>query len=189
MSLPSPNDLTRLLKAWNLGDDDAFQNLVPLVYQELHRLAHRYMLNEGRGHVLQTTALIHEAYIRLQELDRVDWQNRNQFFAISAQVMRRILVDFARSRNARKRGGDIERVTLNDEIVGAEGRDIDLVALDQALERLTGADQRKAQVVELRFFGGFSVKETAEVLGMSPETVMRDWKFAKAWLHKEIHVQ
>ncbi|UCF36718.1 MAG: sigma-70 family RNA polymerase sigma factor [Acidobacteriota bacterium] len=189
MTVPSSREVTRLLKAWNLGEDDAFHQLVPLVYQELRRLAHRHMRKEGQGHILQTTALINEAYIRLQDLNQINWQNRSQFFAISAQVMRRVLVDFARSRKARKRGGGLDRITLNEEVLGTDGKNLDLLALDEVLERLSGFDARKARVVELRFYGGFSVSETAEALGISPETVMRDWKFARAWLFKEMFPQ
>lgn len=182
----SAQDVTRLLQEWSLGEEEALQRLIPLVYQELHRLAHCYMKREAEGHVLQTTALINEACIRLMDLDRIHWQNRNQFLGVSAQVMRRVLVDFARTRNAKKRGGDIEKVTLNEDVVGEVGHAVDIEALDEALVKLAGEDSRKARVVELRFFGGFSVNETAEILGISPETVMRDWRFAKAWLLREV---
>ncbi|MBI4468183.1 MAG: sigma-70 family RNA polymerase sigma factor [Acidobacteria bacterium] len=182
----SPHQVTHLLLAWNQGDSSALEQLIPLVHEELHRLARKYMRNERPGHVLQTTALIHEAYLRLIDVDRITWQNRAHFFAVSARVMRRILVDFARARQSRKRGGDALQVTLGESLELDEPQQDDLVALDDALKTLAALDPRKAQVVELRYFGGLSVEETAEVLAVSPDTVMRDWKMAKLWLFQEL---
>jgi RNA polymerase sigma factor (TIGR02999 family) len=178
--------VTRLLKAWSGGEQDALERLVPLVYQELHRLAHRYMRGERHGHTLQSTALVHEAYERLVDLQDVNWQNRVHFFTVSAQVMRRILVDYARSRRYQKRGGDSPHVALNEAVAVFPERRNDIVALDDALSTLVRMDPRKAQVVELRFFGGLSVKETAEVLHVSADTVLRDWRLAKVWLLREL---
>jgi RNA polymerase sigma factor (TIGR02999 family) len=160
--------------------------LIPLVYDELHRLAHRYMRQERPGHTLQSTALVHEAYQRLIDSRNVHWQNRTHFFAVAAQLMRRILVDFARSRRYLKRGGQVERVPLAEVPDVSPERGPDLVALDDALSALAETDLRKSRVVELRFFGGLTVEETAEVLKVSPETVMRDWRLAKAWLLREL---
>jgi RNA polymerase sigma-70 factor (ECF subfamily) len=159
---------------------------MPLVNQELRRLAKRYMFGERAGHTLQTTALVNEAYLRLVNSRRVNWQNRAHFFAISAQLMRRILVDHARARGYQKRGGGVPKVTLDEALVGPEEKGRNLVALDDALTALAEVDLRKSKVVELRFFGGLSVEETAEVLKVSPETVMRDWRLAKAWLAREM---
>jgi RNA polymerase sigma factor (TIGR02999 family) len=159
--------------------------LTPLVYQELHRLAHRCMKAENPGHTLQTTALVNEAYLRLIS-NQTDWQNRAHFFAVSAQLMRQILVDFARSRRQAKRGGDVERVSLDESLVSPTGRDAALEDLDDALSALAAIDPRKGRVVELRFFGGLSIEETASVLGISDLTVSRDWKFAKVWLLREM---
>lgn len=181
-------DITNLLEAWNLGDVKALPDLVPLVYKELHRLAHFYMAGEGNGHTLQTTALVNEAYIRLNQLYKIDWQDRNHFYAVSSRLMRRILVDFARSRKAEKRGGDWEHVSFTEELKGLSPRS-DLLDLDRTLEKLSGIDERKSKVVELRFFGGLKVDETAEVLGVSIATVMRDWDFAKAWILRELRRQ
>jgi RNA polymerase sigma-70 factor, ECF subfamily len=186
MASPSPSGITLLLKAWSGGEQDALEQLLPLVYHELHRLAHRYMGRERHGHTLQSTALVHEAYERLVNLQDVNWQNRAHFFAISAQLMRRILVDYARSRRYSKRGGEACHVALNEAVAVFRDRRNDVVALDDALGTLARMDSRKAQVVELRFFGGLSVKETAEVLHVSPETVLRDWRLAKAWLLREL---
>jgi len=183
---PSTHEVTALLLAWNEGDPTALEKLTPLVYQELHRLARGYMGREHAGHTLQATALVHEAYLRLIDSSRVRWQNRAHFFAVSAQLMRRILVDFARSRHYLKRGGDAPRVSLSEAFEVAGEQDADLVALDDALQALASVDPRKVQVVELRFFGGLSVEETAEVLQVSPDTVMRDWRLAKLWLLREI---
>jgi RNA polymerase sigma factor (TIGR02999 family) len=185
----SRSEVTRLLRAWNLGEGDALERLVPIVYGELRRLAHHYMRHERPGHLLETTALINEAFIRLLDLQKVDWKNRDQFFAASAQLMRRILVDFARRRDTRKRGGEVARVTLSSRALGLPALDLDLLALDESLTALSLLDGRKAQVVELRFFGGLTVEETASLLEVSPETVQRDWKFAKAWLFDRLWPQ
>jgi RNA polymerase sigma factor (TIGR02999 family) len=183
---PSTHEVTALLLAWSQGDPSALEKLTPLVYQELHRLARGYMGREHAGHTLQTTALVHEAYLRLIDSSRVRWQNRAHFFAVAAQLMRRILVDFARSRHQLKRGGDAPRVSLSEAVEVAGEKDADLVALDDALQNLASVDLRKSRVVELRFFGGLSVEETAEVLQVSPDTVMRDWRLAKLWLLREL---
>jgi RNA polymerase sigma factor (TIGR02999 family) len=179
-------EITQLLRAWGGGDEAALKRLAPLVYQELHRLARRYMRQEGTGNTLQTTALVNEAYLRLAEAGGVNWQDRTHFFAVSAQMMRRILVDAARARRAEKRGGPAPRVNLDQVPDVAPSRGPDLVALDDALNELAKMDPRKVRVIELRFFGGLSVDETAEVLKTSPQTVMRDWKIAKAWLAREL---
>lgn len=184
--MPPSEEVTQLLVAWSQGDQSALEKLVPLVYDELYRLAKRYMGRERAGHTLQTTALVNEAYLRMVDLKRVRWQNRAHFFAISAQVMRRILVDFARSRNYQKRGGGAQQVTFDEALEVATEQSADLVALDDALTALAALDPRKSQVVELRFFGGLSVDETAHVLNVSPDTVMRDWKMAKVWLLREM---
>jgi RNA polymerase sigma factor (TIGR02999 family) len=168
------------------GEQDALEQLIPLVYSELHRLAHRYMGNERREHTLQSTALVHEAYERLINLKDVSWQNRAHFFAVSAQLMRRILVDYARSRRYSKRGGQWRKVPLNEAVAVFQDRRTDIVALDDALRTLADIDPRKASMVEMRFFGGLSIKETAEVLNVSPETVLRDWRLAKVWLLREL---
>jgi len=183
---PSPAEVTRLLVAWRGGDAGALDRLLPLVYAELRRVAHRYMRDERPNHPLQTTALVHEAYLRLIDVTRVDWQSRNHFFAVSAQLMRRILVEAARRRNADKRGGDASHVALDEAFVPAADRGADLLALDEALEHLAALAPRKARVVELRYFAGLSVKETADVLGVSVETVMRDWRMAKLWLQRDL---
>jgi RNA polymerase sigma-70 factor, ECF subfamily len=179
-------EITELLLAWNQGDERALDRLMPLVHAELHRLAHRYMAGERPGHPLQTTALVNEAFVRLIDSSRVRWQNRAHFFAVSAQLMRRILVDVARARAQQKRGGDAVQVSLDDAMDVAREPGADLVALDDALSMLAAFDERKSKVVELRFFGGLSVEETAEVLGISAVTVMRDWGLAKAWLLREL---
>jgi len=179
-------EVTRLLRDWHLGDAAALQELVPLVHGELKRLARHYMQGERKGHLLQTTALINEAFIRLLDLRKVDWANRDQFIAAAAQLMRRILVDFARKESAGKRGGRGERLSLSVDGLGADPRDIDLLALDEALDDLAALDPRKTLVVELRFFGGLSVEETAAALSVSEETVMRDWRFARAWLFSRL---
>jgi RNA polymerase sigma-70 factor (ECF subfamily) len=177
-------DVSVLLRAWTDGDKQALEKLTPIVYEELHRLARYYMSGERTGHSLQTTALVNEAYLRLTDYKRMRWQNRAHFFAVSAQLMRRILVDHARRHNL-KRGAGIQHVSLEDTAVVGE-RDEDLVALDEALQALARFDSRKARVVELRFFGGLNVDETAEVLKVSPITVMRDWSSARAWLYREM---
>jgi RNA polymerase sigma factor (TIGR02999 family) len=186
MVAPSSREVTQWLQAWSEGDQQALEQLTPLVYKELHRLAHRYMARERPGHTLQTTALVNEAYVRLTDARQVHWQNRTHFFAVSAQLMRRILVDIARARGYQKRGGGTQRITLNEALVGPQEKGWDLVALDDALKALAVNDARKSRVVELRFFGGLSVDETAEVLKVSPETVKRDWKMAKAWLARDM---
>jgi len=182
----SSHHVTQLLRAWGDGDAGAFEQLVPLVYGELHRLARRYMAQERPGHTLQTTALVNEAYLRLVDSTHASWQNRTQFFAICAQVMRRILVDWARARQAAKRGGEAHPLELEEALVVSDKPGENLVALDDALRELAALDPRKSRVVELRFFGGLSVEESAEVLDVSVETVMRDWKFAKTWLRREL---
>ena len=179
-------DVTGLLVAWGHGDAVALEHLIPVVQSELHRIAERCMRQERGGHTLQATALVNEAYLRLVDVQRIDWQDRMHFLAISARVMRRILVDHARARNYQKRGGGAIRVTLNEELAGLHERGHDLVALDDALDALAATDERKSRVVELRFFGGLSVEETASVLKVSAETVMRDWRLAKAWLFREL---
>lgn len=183
---PPAHDITRLLQAWGGGDKEALDQLTPLVYQELRRIARRMMARERPGHTLQTTALVNEAYLRLVDVENVSWQDRAHFFAIGARTMRRILVDFARSRSYRKRGGGEERVSIEESLIVTGRPGGDLLALDDALTRLAALDSRKSQVVELRFFGGLSVEETAEALKISPETLMRDWKMAKAWLYREL---
>jgi RNA polymerase sigma factor (TIGR02999 family) len=179
-------ELTQLLRAWGDGVEGALEQLAPLVENELRRLAHRYMSRERPGQTLQTTALVNEVYLRLIDSQQVTWQNRAHFFAISARMMRRILTDFARSRNYLKRGGGAVHVSWDEALFVSEEPDSDIVAIDDALRRLAAVDARKSQVVELRFFGGLSVEETAEVLKVSQETVMRDWKFAKAWLMRDL---
>lgn len=178
--------VTELLLAWGRGDRSALDELAPLVLHELRRLARLQMRGERHNHTLQTTALVNEAFLRLIDLRRIRWQDRAHFLALSARLMRRILVDYARSRNYQKRGGGAATVTLDDVIVSAPERGADLVALDDALEDLARMDSRKSQVVELRFFGGLTIEETAEALHVSPETVERDWRFAKVWLLREI---
>jgi len=179
---PNTPDVTGLLLAWGTGDEEALEQLVPLVHGELRRIARRCMAGERKGHSLQATALVNEAYLRLVDVQHVNWQNRAHFLAMSARLMRRILVDYARSKGYQKRGGGAVRVTFDEGLPVVGGRDQDLVAVDDALEALAKIDERKSRVVELRFFGGLSVEETATVLKVSPETVMRDWKLAKAWL-------
>jgi RNA polymerase sigma factor (TIGR02999 family) len=182
----SPHEVTQLLQAWSAGEQGALDKLAPVVYQELHRLAQRYMAYEQPGHTLQATALVNEAYLRLVDVKHVSWQNRAHFFGVSAQLMRRILVDFARSRRSLRRGGDAPAIQLDEALVVSPEPGADLVALDDALQALAAMDPRRGRVVELRFFGGLSVEETAEVLKVSPETVMHDWKLAKAWLLREL---
>ena len=186
MTKPSPREITQLLLAWNNGESAALDQLMPLVHQELHRLAHRYMRREQPGNTLQTSALVNEAYLRLIDSSRVRWQNRAHFFAVSAQLMRRILVDFARERHNLKRGGAMTRLSLDEALTIAPERTSDLLALDDALSTLASLDERQGQVVELRFFGGLSIVETAEVLKVSEGTVRRDWSLAKAWLQREM---
>jgi RNA polymerase sigma-70 factor, ECF subfamily len=177
---------TELLRAWNEGDESARERLIPVLYGELHRLARRYMRQERPDHTLQATALVHEAYLRLIDVNRVEWRNRTHFLALAAQMMRRILVESARSRHRQKRGGDVVLVALDDAHDVGQQKGADVAALSDALAALAAVDLRMSQVVELRFFGGLSVDETAEVLNVSPETVMRDWKTAKVWLLREL---
>jgi RNA polymerase sigma factor (TIGR02999 family) len=179
--------VTQLLLAWRQGNQAAYDELVPLVYSELRRLAHRQLQRERRNHTLQTGELVHETYLKLVDSSRVQWQNRAHFLAVAAQAMRRILVDAARARQSLKRGGEHTRVPLDPELTIVGAPSVDLIALDDALNTLAVADQRRSRVVELRFFGGLSVEETGEVLDVSPETVMRDWKVAKAWLLKKLN--
>jgi RNA polymerase sigma-70 factor, ECF subfamily len=186
MATPSPQQVTQLLLAWNAGDSAAQEKLIPLVYAELRQLAKRYMARERPDHTLQATALVNEAYLRLVDGKQVRWQDRAHFFAVSARLMRHILVDLARSRHYQKRGGDAQPVSLEDALLVSQRKDPDLVALDEALKTLAVVDPRKSQVVELRYFGGLSVAETAEVLKASPDRVLRDWKLAKVWLLREI---
>lgn len=182
----SPKGVTQLLVAWGDGDAAARDELMPLVYEELHRLAHRYMGRERPGHTLQTSGLVNEAYLRLIDQSQVHWQNRAHFFGIAAQMMRRILVDYARNRRYAKRGGSARQVSLDEAMIVSEERSAEVVALDDALKGLAEIDPRKSQIVELRFFGGLSIEETAEILKVSPGTVMRDWTLAKAWLRKQM---
>jgi RNA polymerase sigma-70 factor, ECF subfamily len=182
----SPQNVTQLLRAWEAGDTSALDSLTPLVYDELHRIARRHMSRESGGHTLQATALIHEVYLRLVDLKGVHWRDRAHFFAICARLMRRILIDFARSRESLKRGGDNLRVTLGEDSATLEQAPAQLLVLDRALSKLSQVDPRKGNVVELRFFGGLTVKETAEVLQVSSDTVMRDWTMARAWLLREM---
>lgn len=187
--MPESQEITRLLQGWSDGDEQALAKLTPILYKELHRMAHRYMRQERPGHTLQTTALINEAYLRLIGWKNVRWQNRAQFFAVSAQLMRKILVDFARSRNYAKRGSGARTVSL-EEVPGiSRDRAGDILALDEALQTLAAIDPRKSQIVELRFFGGLSLEETADVLKVSSRTVRRDWELAKAWLGREMSAE
>jgi RNA polymerase sigma factor (TIGR02999 family) len=180
--VPSKVELTQLLKAWGEGDDGALERLTTVVEDELHRMAHRWMSREKPGHTLQTTALVNEVYLRLVDIQAVNWQDRAHFFAISARLMRRILTDFARSRNYQKRGAGAVQVSLDQGLLLTPEKDADIMALDAALTRLAVLYPRHSQVVELRFFGGLEVEEAAEALKVSPVTVKRDWRFAKAWL-------
>ena len=179
-------EVTQLLKAWGHGDEDALGRLIPLVQKELHRIAHYCMLRERPDHTLQTTALVNEAYLRLVDVAQVNWQDRAHFFAISARMMRRILTDFARSRNYQKRGGAALHVSFEETLAVSQEQNAEIIAVDEALTALAAVNARKSQVVELRYFGGLSVEETADVLKVSPETVKRDWKFAKSWLHRAL---
>jgi RNA polymerase sigma factor (TIGR02999 family) len=179
---PTKLEVTQLLKAWGSGDDKALERLTPVVENELHRMAHRCMAKERPGHMLQTTALVNEVYLRLVDVHAVEWQDRAHFFAISARMMRRILTDFARSRNYQKRGAGAVEVSLDEALVVSPEKDGDIMALDEALTEFAVLYPRQSQVVELRFFGGLEVTEAAEALKISPETVKRDWRFAKAWL-------
>lgn len=186
MSSASTHEVTVLLRAWSQGDQTSLEKLTPLVYEELRRLAQKYMKSERADHTLQATALVHEAYLRLIDNSQQQWQNRAHFFAVAARLMRHILVDFARARRSVKRGGGVQRITLDEALFAAPDQETDLVALDDALNNLAAVDGRKSRVVELRFFGGLSVQETAEVLKVSEDTIMRDWRLAKLWLLREI---
>src|SRR5258705_12171257 len=186
MTTPSPGAVTQLLRAWSDGDDAALDRLMPLMEAELRRLARGYMGRERRGHTLQTTALVNEAFVRLVDARQVRWQDRAHFLGISARLMRRVLVDYARRRGFSKRGGGVQRVTLHEALVTSEDPGLDVLALDRALEALANVDLRKSRIVELRFFGGLSVEETAEVLQVSADTVKRDWRLAKLWLLREL---
>jgi RNA polymerase sigma factor (TIGR02999 family) len=183
---PSRKDVTDLLIEWSGGNQEALNKLMPLVYDELRRLASRYLRNERPGHTLQTTALVHEAYLKLVDQKNTSWQNRVQFFAAAAQVMRHILVDYARSRRAFKRGGGYCRLSLDEAVISSEEKDTDLLALNEALDTLATIDSLQSRVVELRVFGGLTVEDTAEALEISPRTVKREWSMAKAWLHRQI---
>jgi RNA polymerase sigma factor (TIGR02999 family) len=185
-SEPSSHGVTALLLAWHDGDESALARLIPIVHDELHRIARACMAGERAGHTLQATALVNEAYVRLIETQGVNWQNRAHFLAMAARLMRRILVDFARSKQYSKRGGGAVNVSLLPDVALSPEPGRDLVALDDALEALAKVDERKSRVIEMRFFGGLSVQETAEALHVSPETVMRDWKLAKAWLLRQL---
>jgi RNA polymerase sigma-70 factor, ECF subfamily len=186
MAEAQTSETTQLLRAWAHGDEDALAQLTPKVYEELRRIAGRCMQNERPGRTVQTTALVHEAYLKLIDVSNVDWQHRAHFFAVSAQIMRRILLDRARRRVAAKRGGKAPRVNLDEVPAVGSSRASELIALDDALNELSRLDPRKAQVIEMRFFGGLSVEETAEVLKVSPDTVLRDWRLARAWLLAEL---
>jgi len=182
----SPQQVTQLLVAWGSGDTAALDELMPLVYEELRRLAHQCMSRERPGHTLQTSALVNEAYLRLVDQKNIHWQDRAHFFGIAARLMRQVLVDHARKRRYAKRGGDARRVPLDEAMIVSEERAADVVALDEALKSLAEIDPRKSQIVELRFFGGLSIEEAAEVLKVSPGTIMREWTLAKAWLRREM---
>ena len=186
MATSEPAQITNLLLAWGKGDEAALGALMPLVYDELRRVAARHMRGQREGHTLQTTALVNEAYLRLIDASRVQWQNRAHFFAVAAHFMRRILVDFARSRNYQKRGGGGHAVSLDEAMIITPARGADVLALDEALTRLEALNERHAKVIELRYFGGLSEEEAAEALKVSVRTVRRDWNFARAWLHREL---
>ena len=186
MTTAPSQDVTELLRAWSRGEEEAREKLIPLIYNDLRQRARRQMGRERQGNTLQTTALIHEAYLRLVGAAPIAWESRNHFFAIAARMMRRILVDHARSKRSQKRGGAGPPVSLDEELLVSPPRPLDLVSLDEALQALTALDQRKGRVVELRYFGGLSVEETAEVLKVSPRTVKGDWQFAKVWLLREM---
>jgi RNA polymerase sigma-70 factor, ECF subfamily len=184
--MPRPSEITSLLLAWSDGDRAALERLMPLVERELHRIARRYMRREDPGHTLQTTAVVNEAYLKLIDQRSVRWQNRAHFFGVAARIMRRILINYARDRQRDKRGGKAVQVSLSEVAVVCAEKSAELIALDEALQKLAEVDERKCRVVELRYFGGLSVEETAEVLGISTATVNRDWDMAKAWLAKKI---
>lgn len=185
MADPSTKDVTELLHAWSGGDREALEKLTPIIHAELHRLARSYMGKERPGHILQTSALVNEAYLRLIDWENARWENRAHFFGVSAQIMRRILVDFAR-RRPKVDGAEVRQVSLDNALTVAEEREADLVALDEVLDALARVDPRKARIVELRFFGGLSVDETAEVIGLSPITIIREWNKAKTWIYRKL---
>jgi RNA polymerase sigma factor (TIGR02999 family) len=186
MTTPAPEEVSQLLREWSKGDQAALDKVMPIIYQELHRLAHHYMRKERAGHTLQTTALVNEAYMRLADYKKMRWQSRAHFFAVAAQVMRRILVEQARSRKLVKRGGGVPTVSLDEAAIVSHGRSAEVIAVDEALTDLESWDPRKSKIVELRFFGGLSIEETAEVLKVSATTVQREWRSAKAWLYQAI---
>jgi RNA polymerase sigma factor (TIGR02999 family) len=186
MTGPTPSEITQLLHAWREGDSQALERLIEVVYSELHRMAQRHMARERDGHTLQPTALIGEVYVRLVKVSEVEWHDRAHFFAVCAQLMRRILTDFARSHGYQKRGAGARHIPLDEALVISAEPQIDLVSLEQALTRLGETDLRKSKVVEMRFFGGLTIEQTAEVLQISPETVTRDWNMARAWLLREL---
>jgi RNA polymerase sigma factor (TIGR02999 family) len=186
MAASSTHEVTQLLKAWTTGDEQALEKLTPLVYEQLHRAAQHYMAGQRSGHILQATALVNEVYLQLIDCGQMNWQDRAHFFAMSAHLMRRILIDFARSRGSQKRGGGALQISLDEAPSVCREPDPDLFALDDALKALAAVDERESKVVELRFFGGLSIKETAEVLKVSVETVQRDWRLAKMWLLREL---
>jgi len=180
------NEITEQLMAWSNGDATALDRLIPVVYQELRRMADQYLRREDSGHSLQPTALVHEAYMRLIDQTKVEWQSRAHFFGVAAQMMRRILIDHAKTKHRLKRGGTAIKIALDENMNVSQERAVELIALDDALQALAQMDERKSRIVELRYFGGLSVEETAQVLGVSDKTVMRDWNLAKAWLYKEL---
>ena len=186
MTRPS-NEITELLLAWGDGDKEALDDLMPIVYDELRRLAHHHLAGERTGHTLQTTALVNEAYLKLVDQERVKWQSRFHFFSVAAKLMRRILIDYARSRQFAKRGGGVSTLPFDEALVITPERVLELIDLDEALTALAANDERKARIVELRFFSGLSIEETSELLGVSPGTVMKDWTLAKAWLQDQIN--
>ncbi len=186
MKTPASADVTKLLLRWSQGDAVALEKLLPVVYRELHHMARRYMAGERPDHTLQASALVNEAYLKLVDVRQMQWQNRAHFFGVSAELMRRILVDFGRRRHYLKRGGGVHPVTLNEDLTVSGTQTTNLVALDDALTALAAVDPRKVRIVELRFFAGLTVEETAEVLKVSPDTVVRDWRLAKVWLHREL---
>lgn len=190
MSALKPQEVTQKLQAWSEGNSEALDELLPIVYDELHKQAARYLRRERSDHTLQTTALIHEAYLKLVEQKNVRWQNRAQFFGIAAQLMRRVLIDYARTKHREKRGGNDVKLTLDAAaLVATKERSVDLMALDEVLTRLAAIDEQQSRIVELRYFGGLNIEETAEALHISPATVKRDWQMAKAWMHHELSRQ
>jgi RNA polymerase sigma-70 factor (ECF subfamily) len=186
MTAPSQSEITRYLLKWNQGDEAALQKLMPLVYDELKKLARSYLRKERSGHTLQTTALVHEAFLRLIDQDSVQWQNRAHFFGVAAQMMRRILTNYAVARSTDKRGGKAKHISLEDVTGLAEHRDLDVVSLDQALKELESLDSRQSKIVELRFFSGLSIEDTAEIMQLSPATVKREWSTARIWLRRRM---